>query len=182
MLPQPACDSAKSSGLSSDGIQGINDSIRAVKNADIEEHSIKKLNYNKRSSGSIGTNDLAEKIIATAKEYLGVPHCMGGISTRCIDCSGLVMVVFEEFGIQLPHNAQEQSKHGIIIKEKKDLRKGDLLFFHGSYKTSRFITHSAIYMGDNKFIHTSSGNGVSITHLTDPWWKDKYVFGTRLLE
>ncbi len=30
-----------------------------------------------------------DEIISTARRYLGVPHCMGGKSMKCIDCSGL---------------------------------------------------------------------------------------------
>ncbi len=55
-------------------------------------------------------------------------------------------------------------------------------FFIRSYKTHHFITHSGIYVGDNKFIHTSSKNGVTITSLDDPWWNEKFIFGTRIFE
>ena len=106
------------------------------------------------------TETPGEKILKTAKGYLGVPYCFGGVTARCLDCSGFVRLVFDEFGIDLPHSAQEQSKAGTIIKEKKDLEIGDLLFFHGSYKTSNYITHSAIYAGDNKFIHASTGKEI----------------------
>jgi cell wall-associated NlpC family hydrolase len=62
------------------------------------------------------------------------------------------------------------------------LIKGDLVFFIRSYETHDFITHSGIYIGNNKFIHTSSKSGVTITSLNDPWWKGKFIFGTRVLE
>jgi cell wall-associated NlpC family hydrolase len=92
------------------------------------------------------------------------------------------MIVFEEFGISLPHNAQGQSKYGTLIKSRDNLRKGDIVFFHGSYKTSNYITHSGIYAGDNKFIHTSSGKGVTITSMDDSWWKGKFAFGSRIIK
>ena len=130
----------------------------------------------------IKTETPGEKILKTAKGYLGVPYCFGGVTARCLDCSGFVRIVFDEFGIDLPHSAQEQSKTGTFIKEKKDLEIGDLVFFHGSYKTNNYITHSAIYAGDNKFIHASTGKGVTITSLDDPWWKGKFSFGTRILQ
>ncbi len=124
----------------------------------------------------------ADEIIEAAKKYLGVPHCMGGTTMKCMDCSGLVLTVFASNGIVLPHNAQAQSKYGTMIKEKDSLIKGDLVFFKGSYKTNNFITHSGIYAGNNSFIHTSSGNGVTITSLDDQWWKKKFVFGKRILK
>ncbi len=124
----------------------------------------------------------AGEIIKTAHEYLGVPHCMGGSSKKCTDCSGMVMAVFAEHGISLPHSAEEQARYGKIIKNKSQLRKGDLVFFIKSYKTSKYITHSGIYTGNNEFIHTSSQKGVTITSLNNSWWNDKFIFGTRILD
>jgi lipoprotein Spr len=127
-------------------------------------------------------NATPNDIIITARKYLGVPHCMGGTTMKCIDCSGLLVAVFAGHGIKLPHSSEEQARYGRLITDIGKLQKGDLVFFIRSYRTSRFITHSGIYIGDNKFIHTSTSLGVTITSLTDPWWKEKYVFGTRLFD
>jgi cell wall-associated NlpC family hydrolase len=123
-----------------------------------------------------------DEIISTARKYLGVPHCMGGTTMKCIDCSGLLVAVFGKYGIKLPHNSEEQARYGKIIKNINDLRKGDLVFFIRSYKTKNFITHAGIYIGDNKFIHTSSTVGVTITPITDSYWNEKFIFGTRVFE
>jgi murein DD-endopeptidase / murein LD-carboxypeptidase len=122
-----------------------------------------------------------DEIIITAKKYIGVPHCMGGTTSKCMDCSGLVYTVFAKHGINLPHNSQEQARFGRRIDNVDKLLKGDLVFFIRSYETKDFITHTGIYLGNNKFIHTSSKNGVTITALSDPWWKEKFIFGTRIL-
>jgi murein DD-endopeptidase / murein LD-carboxypeptidase len=126
-------------------------------------------------------NATPDEIIKTAQKYLGVPHCMGGITMKCMDCSGLLLTVFANYGIHLPHNSEEQARYGKIIAGKDDLKKGDLVFFINSYKTNNLITHSGIYIGNNKFIHASSSKGVTITPINDPWWEDKFIFGTRLL-
>jgi len=96
------------------------------------------------------------EIITTARKYLGVPHCMGGTTMKCIDCSGLLVAVFASHGIQLPHNSEEQARYGKIITGTESLKKGDIVFFIRSYETTHFITHSGIYIGNNKFIHTSA--------------------------
>ena len=127
-------------------------------------------------------NTSSDEIIKTAQNYLGVPHCMGGTTMKCLDCSGLLVTVFAKHGIRLPHNSEEQARYGKIISGMNELIKGDLVFFIRSYETHHFITHSGIYVGNNKFIHTSSKNGVIITSLNDPWWKEKFIFGTRVLE
>lgn len=127
-------------------------------------------------------NTSAYEIIKTAKKYLGVPHCMGGTTMKCMDCSGLLVTVFAKHGIKLPHNSEELARYGKIISGMDELAKGDLVFFIRSYKTHHFITHSGIYIGNNNFIHTSSTNGVTITSLNDPWWKEKFLFGTRVFK
>jgi murein DD-endopeptidase / murein LD-carboxypeptidase len=124
----------------------------------------------------------AEAIIETARGYLGVPHCMGGTTARCMDCSGLVFRVFSTNGITLPHSSEEQARYGRIISEKEMLMPGDLLFFIRTYNTSRLITHTGIYIGEGTFIHTSSSRGVIITSMDDPYWSGRYIFGTRILE
>ncbi|HUX58176.1 MAG TPA: C40 family peptidase [Bacteroidales bacterium] len=131
----------------------------------------------------INTNNTsANEIIKTAQQYLGVPHCMGGTTMKCIDCSGLLVAVFAKYGIHLPHNSEEQARYGKKITGMNELLRGDLVFFIRSYKTHRFITHSGIYVGNNKFIHTSSKKGVTITSLDDPWWSEKFIFGTRVFD
>jgi len=107
---------------------------------------------------------------------------MGGTTMKCMDCSGLLVTVFGKYGIQLPHNSEEQARYGERIAAMNELKKGDLVFFIRTYQTDHFITHSGIYIGENKFIHTSSTNGVRITSLSDPYWKQRFVFGTRVCE
>jgi hypothetical protein len=48
------------------------------------------------------------EIVSTARTWLGVPYHWGGSGRAGIDCSGLVMVVFAQFGVPLKHNAQLQ--------------------------------------------------------------------------
>ena len=127
-------------------------------------------------------NATPDEIIKTARQYIGTPHCMGGTSKKCIDCSGLLLVVFAKYGIHLPHNSQEQARFGKKISRKDDLRKGDLVFFKNSYKTNNYITHAGIYVGDNKMIHASANDGVTITSLDDKYWHPKFVFGTRVFK
>jgi cell wall-associated NlpC family hydrolase len=138
---------------------------------------------NSGTGKKINTHNVdADEIILTAKKYIGVPHCMGGTTMKCIDCSGLILSVFAKHGINLPHSSEEQAKFGKIISVKDKLIKGDLVFFVRSYRTNDLITHTGIYLGNNNFIHTSTKKGVTITSLSDPWWKEKFIFGTRPLE
>jgi cell wall-associated NlpC family hydrolase len=147
-----------------------------------EKKKLKEFMNGGTEKGINARNTSSDEIISTARKYLGVPHCMGGTTMKCMDCSGLLVTVFGKYGIKLPHNSEEQGRYGKIIKRMDELKKGDLVFFIRSYKTNRFITHSGIYIGDNKFIHTSSTVGVTITSLSDPWWNEKFIFGTRVFD
>jgi murein DD-endopeptidase / murein LD-carboxypeptidase len=124
----------------------------------------------------------ANEVISSARFYIGVPHCMGGRTSKCMDCSGLLVTVFDKHGIHLPHNSEEQARYGQIIPDMNELMVGDLVFFVRSYKTNKFITHSGIYMGNNQFIHASSSRGVTITSMNDPWWKSRFIFATRIFD
>ncbi len=125
-------------------------------------------------------NTSPDDIIKTARKYIGTPHRMGGTSLKGIDCSGLVMMAFADYGISLPHNSQEQARYGQVITDKYQLKPGDMVFFINTYKTSKYITHAGICIGNNQFIHTSSSKGVMVTSLDNSWWKDKFIFGTRV--
>lgn len=121
-----------------------------------------------------------KKIIKTAEKYLGTPHCMGGTTSKCLDCSGLTYLAFTKNRIEIPRNSQEQARYGTLIFDRKDLKRGDLVFFTKSYNTSDFITHVGIYLGNGMFIHTSSSAGVTKTPLSNSWWSQRFVFGTRV--
>ncbi len=121
-----------------------------------------------------------KRVIKSAEKYLGTPHCMGGTSSKCLDCSGLTYLAFTKNKIQIPRNSQEQARYGYLIFDRNDLKRGDLVFFTKSYKTSDFITHVGIYLGNGMFIHTSSSAGVTKTALSNSWWNERFVFGTRV--
>ncbi len=121
-----------------------------------------------------------KQIIRTAEKYIGTPHCMGGATKKCMDCSGLTYVSFAKHKISIPRNSQDQARYGRIIFNPNDLKRGDLGFFTKSYNTSGYITHVGIYLGNNKFIHASTSSGVIVTPFDNPWWSRRFVFGTRV--
>jgi cell wall-associated NlpC family hydrolase len=123
------------------------------------------------------------KVVKTAKSYLGTKHCMGGLSKKCIDCSGLLYMSFKDNGINVPHSAEEISRYGEYILNTEELQKGDLVYFIDTYSTDKFITHAGIFLGENKFIHTSSSKGVMISTLVGSYyWESKYIFAKRLIK
>ena len=126
-------------------------------------------------------NSAPRDLIKAARRYEGTPHCMGGTSKKCMDCSGLLLAAFRDLGVQVPHSSQAIARYGRFVPRREDLKRGDLVFFARTYRTSKVITHAGIYLGQGKFLHTSSSKGVMVSDVNDPYyWGDKWVFGTRV--
>jgi len=99
------------------------------------------------SIGNPGGGHAAAASIAL--RYLGVPYVWGGASPSGFDCSGLVMYVYAQLGISLPHYTVAQWNATLPISSPEP---GDLVFFNG-------LGHVGIYIGGGRFVnapHTGS--------------------------
>lgn len=123
----------------------------------------------------------ASQIIATAKEYLGTPYVYGGTSPKGFDCSGLIYYVFKQYGYSLYRCADDMYYHDGVEVSKSELIPGDLVFFSSA---SYPVGHVGMYIGNNQFIHASSGSGkVVITNLTGvQYYETHYVGAKRVLK
>lgn len=98
-------------------------------------------------------------IVDSAEAYLGVPYKWGGTTDKGMDCSGFVQKAYEDAGYFIGRTTQIQALEG---KEVEDYAPGDILCF-GRSKWNIF--HTGIYIGDGKFIHSSSPEGVVVSEL-----------------
>lgn len=130
------------------------------------------------SSEGLINPEKMEAVIMEAQKLRGVPYLWGGMSSKGVDCSGLVRICFLMNDIMLPRNASQQVFCGkqievprpdiqgrtqAEVKEGydrskaeeaiKNLGRGDLVFF-GNTETGS-ITHVGIYLGDGEMIHAS---------------------------
>lgn len=121
---------------------------------------------------------IRSKIIKTAKNFLGVPYKWGGTSSTGMDCSGFIYTVFNINDIKLPRDAKPQFKKTRKIS-KHNLKKGDLVFFQ-TYKVGP--SNVGIYIGNNKFIHASSKKGITISNLSQNYFKKRYFGATRIID
>ncbi|NLE24367.1 MAG: hydrolase [Clostridiaceae bacterium] len=125
------------------------------------------------------TSPKALAIINTAKSYQGVPYVWGGTTPDGFDCSGFIQYVFNKNGISLPRVTSDQYKVGTSVS-KSNLIPGDLVFFE-TYKPG--ASHVGIYIGNNQFIHASSGkNKVMISSLTSTYYTEHYIGSRRVIK
>ena len=118
-----------------------------------------------------------ESLVGTALKYRGVPYHYAGMSTRGMDCSGLVARVLQTHGIKAPHNAAAMYSLGTAVS-RGQLCSGDLVFFH---TTRRGISHVGIYIGGGKFVHASSSGGcVQVDRLDQGYYHQRFVGARRL--
>jgi uncharacterized protein YgiM (DUF1202 family) len=128
-------------------------------------------------NGSTGPS-MASKIVSTAKKYIGVPYKWGGTTTKGFDCSGYVQYVYNENGISIPRTSSSQYYELTRKVSKSNLQAGDLVFFNTSGKG---VSHVGIYIGDGKFIHSGTTNGVVIAELFGAYWSNLYMGARRVL-
>ncbi len=112
----------------------------------------------------------SDAILDVSKQMMGSPYLWGGLSSKAVDCSGLVKLVFYSQGVILARDASQQAKYGQVIdyKDVKNLNAGDLLFFGSS---NQHITHVGIHISNGDFIHSSGRVHISSFVPNDP----KYV-------
>ena len=106
-----------------------------------------------------------------ALQYLGVPYVWGGASPSGFDCSGLVMYVYAQLGISLPHYAAAQWSVTQPISTS-EMQPGDLVFFDG-------LGHVGIYIGGGQMVDAPhTGSVVRIDSLGS--WGGSFVGARRV--
>ncbi len=105
-----------------------------------------------------------EKLLEIAKKLIGRPYKYGARmdeAPRYFDCSGFIKYIYAGIGIELPRSTIEQAEYGKRINNIKNLRPGDLIFFHGTkgHYNKKFpmgIGHMAMVLDNNEIIHATS--------------------------
>ena len=124
--------------------------------------------------GSKKDLDKCKRIEADAKKKLGKRYVWGASGTKnTYDCSSFTKYVYRKNGIAIPRTSIMQSKHGKYVK-RKDLKKGDLIFFDTSKRRKGYVNHVGIYLGNNKFIHASSAKKKVVVSSLSKFYGQRY--------
>lgn len=130
----------------------------------------------KKTSLASRHGSLMLRLVRHSMDYIGVPYVWAGTSSYGFDCSGFVWKMFSSFGISLPRMADSQYLQGSPVSSS-EIKPGDLVFF-STYSSG--VSHVGISVGNNKFIHSSSSRGVTVSDLSDPYYRLRYVGARRL--
>lgn len=153
---------------------GCAPSVRYTRSSNGEIHLYVPRDWDYRKNYKVPQDHLQTII----QKWIGVRYRYGGMSRRGVDCSGFVCLVYQELnGFVLPHSSRKMHRMGKSVSIS-EARSGDLVFFRGGLFNA--INHVGIYIGDNKFAHASSSNGVRYSSLDESYYKKRFAEIRRL--
>lgn len=118
-----------------------------------------------------------QRVVEEAENWLGTPYLYAGTTRDGIDCSALMVHVFNKLDVQLPRTSTEQFATGKRV-EFGDLLVGDLVFFDIN---GGGVSHVGVYVGGNAFIHASSSSGVVRESLAQSYYARRFAGARRVL-
>lgn len=115
------------------------------------------------------------QLLSMSQQFIGVPYQWGGNGSPVegFDCSGLVMMIYQLIGLDMPRVSKEQFQLGREVG-REQLRPGDLVFFSTDRRGQ--VSHVGIYQGDGHFIHAPrSGKAVSRASLSSDYFHKRFL-------
>lgn len=89
-----------------------------------------------------------QAVVNYALQFVGNPYVYGGSSlTNGTDCSGFVMSVYNNFGVNLPHSSSADRSVGAAVNGLENAQPGDIICYSG---------HVGIYAGNGQIVHAST--------------------------
>jgi len=110
-----------------------------------------------------------QQLLRQTSQYAGSPYRLGGRTAQGIDCSGLVMSVYNSLGFDIKsHSVSGQARAIPGVKTAvNNLKPGDLVVWNDN-------SHIAIYAGNGQIWDASRNRGTSLRPL---WGSPDEVYG-----
>lgn len=125
-------------------------------------------------------NKVVERAITTGMSIVGKsPYVFGGgrnpedIAALRFDCSSFVHWCYANAGLNLGDYRSVVTWTLVTMGREvktEEMQRGDLIFFNTEGVVNN---HVGIYLGDNKFLHDASTNGVWVNNL-EGYWKNAF--------
>ncbi|PYI55883.1 C40 family peptidase [Paenibacillus flagellatus] len=121
-----------------------------------------------------------ERLVETAKQFLGLPYLWAGVSGFGFDCSGFTHSLYGFHGIDIPRDASDQANEGTAV-ERGSLQPGDLVFFARDNGKGK-VHHVGMYAGGGRMIHSpKSERSIEFVSLDAPDYAKEYAGARRYL-
>lgn len=150
-------------------------SAKAQQSENIVEDNLR--NYYSQILGYQVKEVFNTKVFDLIDTWLNTPYKYAGKNENGIDCSGFVNVIIKAvYGSSFGCSSVDMYNN-LPHVSLKNLTPGDLVFF----KTrGRRISHVGMYLGQDKFVHSSTSSGVIVSDLNEPYYKKRFAKGGRI--
>lgn len=113
--------------------------------------------------------ELARKAIDYGATFLDTPYVYGSArgENSSFDCSDFVQTVFKYIGIRMDGNSRTQANDYPPVPAGQPLRTGDVVFFANDVNDLSTIYHVAIYVHDDKILHTYNNKSTTVVYNED---------------
>lgn len=129
--------------------------------------------------GYVDPSSIPARAVELARSRIGAPYVWGATGPDAFDCSGLVLWVYSQLGLQVPRTAQQQFEWAVPV-EPSQLQPGDLVFYENTYPSPDRITHVGMYVGGGMVVMaTNTGDYVREVPLSDSYWSAHFVSAGR---
>lgn len=131
------------------------------------------------SSEPENTDEIGQRIVASANALIGVPFVMNGDDPDGFDNSGFIYYVLRDNGfITCPRTTAAQSQMGTLI-DRESLKPGDLVFFGN--ESGEGVGFGGIYIGNGSMIACLNPNtNVGKVDITTDYYVSHFYGGISL--
>lgn len=130
-----------------------------------------KIVFKKIYNKDAALNSKGDLIASKAESLLGKPYVAFGNDLSGFDCSGFVQYVYSQYGIGVSRSSTTQANDGVGISYD-NAKPGDILIWGYS---NGYITHSAIYVGNDLMIHAANSSTGVIRSSVSGWTRGSNV-------
>ena len=129
--------------------------------------------------------ELANRVVDYAATFLGTRYVWGSAGPSSFDCSGFTSYIFRKIGISLSRSSRDQYTQGERVRQVRDMKPGDLMFFSSRRSGAGRVGHVGMVVSvdaENNtctFIHASTKKGVTYQTFPDNGYYSKHYIGAK---